>query len=69
MPPGQRTTAVFSIEGQAAEEKIGNFGFYEGTYAAVLQFIQSKGLGRENIIGSIGYNSTSTNYYLFYWKP
>ena len=65
MPP---TRVVLAIEGQAAEDKIGRFGFFEGTYSAILQFIAQKGLSEENIVGSIGYNSTTTNYYIFYWK-
>lgn len=56
---------VFAIKGASAEEKIGNFGFFEGSYSAILQFIQQKGLSRENII-TIDHNGT--NYYIFYWK-
>jgi len=62
------TKTTFAIAGQAAEEKIGKFGFFEGTYTAILEFINRKGLSRENIVGSVGYNSTTTNYYIFYWK-
>ena len=57
---------VFAIAGASAEEKIGNFGFFEGTYSAILNFISQRGLQKENIIGNIGHNGT--NYYIFYWK-
>ena len=63
---GAKARVVFSISGTAAEEKIGKFGFFEGSYAAILQFISGKGLVPENIIGNIGHNGT--NYYLYYWK-
>ena len=61
-----RARVVFSVEGAAAEEKINRFGFFEGTYTAILQFISNKALSAENIIGNIGHNGT--NYYIFYWK-
>ncbi len=57
---------VFSVAGAAAEAKEGNFGFFEGSYGAILAFIIAKGLTRENII-TINHNGT--NYYMFYWKP
>lgn len=57
---------VFSIEGAAAQEKIGNTGFFEGSYTAILNLIRSKGLTKENIL-NIGHNGT--NYFIFYWKP
>lgn len=60
------TKVTFGIQGIAAEEKIGNYGFFSGTFTAVLQFIQKKGLRNENIVGSIGHDGT--NFYLFYWK-
>lgn len=65
MPPAK---ATFSIEGQSAQAVIGRHGFFEGTYTAVLDFIRQKGITTENIIGSIGYNSTNQAYFLFYWK-
>ncbi|KKK72486.1 hypothetical protein LCGC14_2903390 [marine sediment metagenome] len=61
-----RARAVFSIQGAAAQEKIGKFGFFEGSYTAILQFIQQKGLEAANIVGDISHNGT--NYYIFYWK-
>ncbi len=61
-----KARVVFSIQGAAAEEKIGKFGFFEGSYTAILNFMAAKGLVPENIIGKIGHNGT--NYYLFYWK-
>ena len=60
-----KARVVFSVEGAAAEEKINRFGFFEGTYTAILQFISNKGLSPENII-TINHNGT--NYYLYYWK-
>ena len=62
---GSKARAVFSVQGAAAEKKIGRFGFFEGTYAAILNFISSKGLSPENII-TINHNGT--NYYIYYWK-
>lgn len=56
---------VFAIAGTAAEAKIGNFGFFEGSYSAILTFISQNALSKENII-TIAHNGT--NYYLFYWK-
>ena len=61
-----KARVVFSVEGAAAEQKIGRYGFFEGSYTAILQFMTNKGLSPENIIGDIGHNGT--NYYLFYWK-
>ncbi len=60
-----KARVVFSVEGASAEEKINRFGFFEGTYTAILQFISNKGLSPENII-TINHNGT--NYYLYYWK-
>ena len=57
--------AVFAIQGQAAEEKIGRAGFFEGSYSAILQFIANKALEAENVL-SIGHNGT--NYFIFYRK-
>ena len=62
MPP---TRATFAIAGQAAEEKIGKFGYFSGTFAAVLEFCRNKGLSKQNII-SIDHDGT--NYFVFYWK-
>ena len=56
---------VFSIEGASAEEKVGRFGFFEGTFTAILAFINQKGLQQENIV-TIDHNGT--NYYIYYWK-
>ncbi len=56
---------LFSVQGASAEVKIGRFGFLEGSYTAILQFISNKGLSPENIL-KIGHNGT--NYFLFYWK-
>lgn len=56
---------VFAIAGASAEEKIGNFGFFEGTYSAILNFIAQRGMQKENIIVI---NHNGTNYYIFYWK-
>lgn len=56
---------VFSIEGAAAEEKIGKYGFFEGSYSAILAFLSQKGLSPENIL-KLDHNGT--NYYIFYWK-
>lgn len=61
------TKAVLSIAGQAAEDKIGKYGYFEGTYSAILNYMNQKGLSKQNVI-EIGYNSTTTNYYIFYWK-
>ena len=61
-----KAKVVFAIKGTAAEEKIGNFGFFEGSYAAILVFVQSKALAPVNLI-TLAHNGT--NYYLYYWKP
>lgn len=60
-----RARVIIAIQGAAAEEKIGKYGFFEGTYSAILQFMAQKGIVPENII-SIDHNGT--NYFLFYWK-
>jgi len=57
---------VFAIAGASAEEKIGNFGFFEGTFSAILTFIAQKGLQKENIIVIDAHSAT--DYYIFYWK-
>ena len=62
---GAKARVVFSIEGAAAEQKIGRFGFFEGSYTAILQFISNKGISHQNII-TIDHNGT--NYYIYYWK-
>ena len=61
-----KARVLFSVEGASAEQKIGKFGFLEGSYTAILQFMSNKGLVPENIIGNIGHNGT--NYYIYYWK-
>ena len=58
---------VLSIAGAAAEEKLGRFGFFEGSYTAILQFIQRNGLVPENIVTTNQKNS-GDNFFLFYWK-
>ncbi len=63
--PKARARVVFSVEGAAAEEKINRFGFFEGSYTAILNFVNVKALSAENII-TIDHNGT--NYYIFYWK-
>ncbi len=60
-----RARILFSVAGASAEVKIGRFGFLEGSYTAIIQFIANKGLSPENII-TIAHNGT--NYYLYYWK-
>ncbi len=60
-----KSRIVLSIQGAAAQEKIGRYGFFEGSYTAILQFIGQNGLDTANII-TINHNGT--NYYIFYWK-
>ena len=58
---------VFSVAGASAEEKIGKYGFFEGSYTAILQFMTSKGLVPESII-TINQKNTGNNFFIFYWK-
>ncbi len=60
-----KSRIVLSIKGAAAEEKIGRYGFFEGSYSAILQFMVNKGLDPQSVL-KLGHNGT--NYYIFYWK-
>ena len=55
----------FAIPGASASHKEGNFGFFEGSYSAILLKLSSLGLQPKDY--TIGHNGT--HYYLFYYKP